>query len=111
MVVLTGGAAVSRSGVVLSGVVHGSIWRERVQVAAGQMRLSSNATSGMVVTPLWVWSVFVHLRSNRSPGVVTGWLGPSGTGTPAAGTGVCCPAGKSEFLPANRPEKMGNKAC
>ena len=44
--------------------------------------------------------------------MVTGGLGPSGTGTPAAGTGVCWPAGMSQFLTPNRPEKektIGNQ--
>ena len=67
MVFPTGGAVVSSSGVDMSGVIHGSMCRYKVQVAEGQMRLSCNEAKGMVVTPLWVWSVFVHLRSKRIP--------------------------------------------
>ena len=82
MVFPTGGAVVSNSGVDLSGVIQGSMRRYKVQVADGQMQLSSNDTKGMVVTPLWVWSVLVHLRSKRIPclqGLTSGWV-----------EGLCC---------------------
>ena len=53
MVFPTGGVVVSNSGVDLSGVIQGSMRRYKVQVADGQMRLSSNDAKGMAFSSIW----------------------------------------------------------
>ena len=67
IVLPTGGAVVSRRGVVLPGMIPGSMCRFKFHTATGQMRWSSRAVRGMVVTPCCAWRVLVHLRSRSSP--------------------------------------------